>query len=362
MPDKMTSKRNSRVFPDEAAHHGESHQQQKHHATATTYRSRRNSRSPAGREETAALAGQEPEGEKKTLNTVASRDSLSAVAAAAGNSKEVVAINMAHAKGRTRSRAPHVSQSHFANSLLADAPKSASSASSDTESMASTEGLPHNFGVVIPGVYRSSYPKPEHFRFMKELKLKTMVYVYQCLALKHPPANLPLSNLLLACRTLVKKDELDHELQSFVNANGIHQIIFNMKGTKKEAIPPATMKSILQVVLDPRNYPLLIHCNHGKHRTGCVVAAVRKIEGWGVKQAIDEYVSFAEPKIRDCDIDYIRDFQPSEMRVPEASSRRFTPMQLRSFARTVVFSTMVMLLWFVSGSQLVASRNRATTH
>ena len=169
------------------------------------------------------------------------------------------------------------------------------------------------------------------------------------------------ADLATSRSTLVKKDDPDHELLSFVNVNGIHQIIFNMKGTKKEAIPPATMKSILQVVLDPRNYPLLIHCNHGKHRTGCVVAAVRKIEGWGVKQAIDEYVSYAEPKIRDCDIDYIRDFQPSEMRAPEAS-RRFTPMQLRSFARTVVFSTMVMLLWLVSGSQLVASRNRATTH
>lgn len=173
MSDKMTSKRNSRVFLDEAAHHGETNHQQKPHATATTYRSRRNSRSSAERGETAL--GQEPEDEKKTLNTMASRDSLSA-AVAASNNKETVTINMAHAKGKARVP-PTASQSHSANSILADAPKPASSASSDTESMssASTEGLPHNFGVVIPGVYRSSYPKPEHFRFMKELKLRTMV-------------------------------------------------------------------------------------------------------------------------------------------------------------------------------------------
>jgi tyrosine-protein phosphatase SIW14 len=37
-----------------------------------------------------------------------------------------------------------------------------------------------------------------------------------------------------------------------------------MKGTKKEDIPVATMKAILRVVLDRRNHPLLIHCNHGK--------------------------------------------------------------------------------------------------
>lgn len=159
--------------------------------------------------------------------------------------------------------------------------------------------------------------------------------------------------------TLVKKDELDTELQSFVNSNGIHQVIFHMKGTKKEAISPTTMKSILQVMVDPRNYPLMVHCNHGKHRTGCVIAAIRKIEGWSVKDSIEEYVSYAQPKIRDCDIDYIRDFQPSEMQTLQSS--RFTPLQVRTFARTVAFSTMVMLLWFVSGSQMMASRNRVTS-
>lgn len=37
-----------------------------------------------------------------------------------------------------------------------------------------------------------------------------------------------------------------------------------MQGTKKQAIPIKTMKSILRLVLDRRNHPLLIHCNHGK--------------------------------------------------------------------------------------------------
>lgn len=39
-----------------------------------------------------------------------------------------------------------------------------------------------------------------------------------------------------------------------------------MKGTKKEEIPIKTMKSILRLVLDRQNHPLLIHCNHGKVR------------------------------------------------------------------------------------------------
>lgn len=34
---------------------------------------------------------------------------------------------------------------------------------------------PHNFGLVIPGVYRSSYPKAEDYEFIQGLKLKTIV-------------------------------------------------------------------------------------------------------------------------------------------------------------------------------------------
>lgn len=36
-------------------------------------------------------------------------------------------------------------------------------------------GRPANFGVVVPGVYRSSYPTYEDFGFVKELGLKTIV-------------------------------------------------------------------------------------------------------------------------------------------------------------------------------------------
>jgi tyrosine-protein phosphatase SIW14 len=50
----------------------------------------------------------------------------------------------------------------------------------------------------------------------------------------------------------------------FLQKNGIRHCVFDMKGTKKEAIPIKTMKSILRMVLDRRNHPLLIHCNHGK--------------------------------------------------------------------------------------------------
>lgn len=160
--------------------------------------------------------------------------------------------------------------------------------------------------------------------------------------------------LRLNGRTLVKRDEIDHELESFTSSNGIRQVVFNMKGTKKEAIPPSTMASILRLVLDPLQYPLLVHCNHGKHRTGCVVAVVRKLSGWNLDSVLGEYKSYAMPKIRECDVDYISSFQPSSLQPLAFDPPRLSPVQTRTFFRTLLFSTFVTLVWLVSGSKLRA--------
>ncbi|KAL7931654.1 tyrosine phosphatase family domain-containing protein [Trichoderma chlorosporum] len=199
------------------------------------------------------------------------------------------------------------------------------------------EGRPINFGLVVPGVYRSSYPKKEDYAFLKGLKLKTIV-------------------------TLVKKDEPDHELESFVAANGIQQVVFNMKGTKKEPIPPTTMAAILELVLDRKNYPLMIHCNHGKHRTGCVVAVVRKLSGWGLDSVVDEYTTYASPKVRECDVEYITSFQPSSLEITlirsvNPENPRFGPLQVRSFMRTLLFTAVVTTIWLVSGSRMAVHRD-----
>ncbi|KAL7926394.1 tyrosine phosphatase family domain-containing protein [Trichoderma austrokoningii] len=204
--------------------------------------------------------------------------------------------------------------------------------------LAPMEGRPINFGLVVPGVYRSSYPKADDYDFLKGLKLKTVV-------------------------TLVKRDEIDHEFESFIGANGVQQIVFNMKGTKKEAIPASTMSSILDVVMDRRNYPLLIHCNHGKHRTGCVVAAVRKLSGWTLDSVLDEYKTYAQPKIRECDVEYITGFEPGSLNITSfrafhGESSRFTPVQVRSFMRTVLFTAFVATIWVVSGSRMVINRDK----
>ncbi|RNJ54690.1 hypothetical protein D7B24_009513 [Verticillium nonalfalfae] len=196
------------------------------------------------------------------------------------------------------------------------------------------KGRPVNFGIVVPGVYRSSYPKPEDFGFVKNLGLRTIV-------------------------TLGRKDEPDEFYANFLASNSIRHHVIEMKGTKKQSIPLMTMRDILRIVLDKQQYPLMIHCNHGKHRTGCVVAVVRKLSGWDVSNVLDEYRSFAEPKVRDCDIAYITNFAVddlSNLHVHAASMR----YRVRNFFRATVFAFCVLVLWTVSGSRISTSARNVT--
>ncbi|KAH7320818.1 tyrosine phosphatase family-domain-containing protein [Stachybotrys elegans] len=192
-------------------------------------------------------------------------------------------------------------------------------------------GRPQNFGIVLPDIYRSSYPKPEDYDFLRKINLKTIV-------------------------TLVKKDDDDSELQTFLTDNGIRQIVFNIKGTKKEAIPAEVMSNIVNTVMDQRNHPLLVHCNHGKHRTGCVIAALRRAKGWSLKSTLDEYETYAAPKIRECDVAYITAFQTSSLQGLVEDSSRLGRLQAKNFVRLIFFATLAMTVWTLSGSSLAATQ------
>ncbi|ERS94946.1 hypothetical protein HMPREF1624_08657 [Sporothrix schenckii ATCC 58251] len=209
-------------------------------------------------------------------------------------------------------------------------------------------GAPANFGFVMPGLFRGSYPKPENYDFLETLNLKTIV-------------------------TLVDKNYTD-EYRDFIDRNHITHHMFAMKGTKKEDIPLATMEAILNSVLDRRNYPLLIHCNQGRHRTGCVIAVLRKIAGWDRTAVTDEYRAYAGSKVRECDVNYIQSFALSsiekllardDLDIDEliVNSRIGGPLvgrpppttvgfRVPNFFRASFFSMTVLLIWMLSGSKM----------
>lgn len=159
-------------------------------------------------------------------------------------------------------------------------------------------GHPANFQVIAPGLYRSSYPAYPHFDALRHLQLKTII-------------------------TLVQGD-ISLDYGNFVSSEGIvhHQIPILANKDSQIYTDAETVHKVLNIVLDPSNFPLLIHCNKGRHRTGCMVACFRKITGWSLDACIDEYVTYSTPKERELDKRFIERFDPSSLK-PTAYARGF---------------------------------------
>lgn len=79
-------------------------------------------------------------------------------------------------------------------------------------------------------------------------------------------------------------------------------------------VPAATIRKALAVLLDVRKHPLLVHCNRGKHRTGCVVGCLRRLQRWSIDECLNEYTDYSAPKERASDQAFIKAFAMDEVR------------------------------------------------
>lgn len=72
--------------------------------------------------------------------------------------------------------------------------------------------------------------------------------------------------------------------------------------------PRAILKA-LEIIINTKNYPILIHSNKGKHRIGVLVGILRKLlQGWSITGIFDEYDKFAGGK-GESDIEFIEMFE-----------------------------------------------------
>ncbi|RKP09958.1 protein-tyrosine phosphatase, partial [Thamnocephalis sphaerospora] len=144
--------------------------------------------------------------------------------------------------------------------------------------------VPENFALVSPFIYRSSFPKRRNFSFLKRLGLKSIL-------------------------TLIL-EEYPEQNQKFMAESGIRLFQFGVAGNKEPFvdIPEDVICAALAVLLDRRNHPILIHCNKGKHRTGCLIGCLRKLQHWSHTSIFDEYRRYAHPKARSMDQQFIELF------------------------------------------------------
>ncbi|KHN14775.1 Putative tyrosine-protein phosphatase [Glycine soja] len=135
--------------------------------------------------------------------------------------------------------------------------------------------------MVEEGIYRSSFPRSSNFSFLESLNLRSIIYL--C------PEPYPQENL------------------EFLQSQNIRLFHFGIEG-KTDLSVSAVRDNILEavkVLIDVRNHPVLIHCNQGKHRTGCVVGCLRKLQSWCLSSVFEEYKRFAGAKYRTTDLRFI---------------------------------------------------------
>ncbi|KAL6346446.1 hypothetical protein AAG906_033242 [Vitis piasezkii] len=149
---------------------------------------------------------------------------------------------------------------------------------------------PSNFSMVEENIFRSGLPSPINFPFLETLNLRSIIYL--C------PEPYPEEN----CK--------------FLQSQNIRLFQFGIEGKKEPpvAMSTDTISEALKVLMDVRNHPILIHCKRGKHRTGCLVGCLRKLQNWCLSSVVEEYQRFAGAKSRINDMKFIETYDILSMR------------------------------------------------
>jgi tyrosine-protein phosphatase OCA1 len=132
---------------------------------------------------------------------------------------------------------------------------------------------PQNFGLVEENLYRSGQPNELNFPFLERLQLKTVLFI--------------------------APEDPNKRFLDFVDDQEItlHHLGSNSSNSW-DPISEEVVLECLELVLDPRNYPIMVMCNLGRHRTGTVIGCLRKLQRWNLSSILEEYRRYAGAKVR----------------------------------------------------------------
>ena len=128
---------------------------------------------------------------------------------------------------------------------------------------------PLNFAMVEPGIYRSGYPNPRNFSYLRGLRLKTIVYL--------------------------GAEQYRTDNTKFADEEGIKVLHIPLPGNVEPLVsaPRELLHQAVAALLDQAHHPVLVHCNKGKYRTGCIVGCFRKQSCWSLVAIFEEYHRYA---------------------------------------------------------------------
>lgn len=127
---------------------------------------------------------------------------------------------------------------------------------------------PLSFALVVPGVFRSAHPSTRNFPFLAGLALKSILYLGE--------------------------GAYPTESRAHFESAGIEVRLCPLGGNREPFVASdfATLSAALLFACDTRNQPVLVHCNKGKHRTGCFVGVLRRLSGFSLASVFQEYRLF----------------------------------------------------------------------
>ncbi|KAI9006100.1 tyrosine-protein phosphatase required for protection against superoxide stress (By similarity) [Gaertneriomyces sp. JEL0708] len=151
---------------------------------------------------------------------------------------------------------------------------------------------PLNFGIVEENLYRSGQPNELNFPFLEKLGLRTVVYL--------------------------APEEPNQRFLNFIDDQEIqfHHLGLSPSTSTWDPISEEVVLEALELMLDPGNYPMMVMCNLGRHRTGTVIGCLRKLQRWNLTSIFEEYRRYAGPKVRILNEQFIELFDTDLVRVP----------------------------------------------
>ena len=144
-----------------------------------------------------------------------------------------------------------------------------------------------NFGCVNQNYYRGAQPQKQDYASLASLGIKTVVDL--------------------------QRDGEANEMQ-MVESKGMK--FFRLEMTTTDRPDPQTVSRFLNIVNDPANQPVFVHCHGGRHRTGVMTAIYRLThDDWTADRAFAEMKEyefgkgFGHGALRDYVYDYFAGFE-----------------------------------------------------
>jgi len=147
---------------------------------------------------------------------------------------------------------------------------------------------PLNFCPVEKQLYRSGQPSIINQLFLNQLNLKTILWL---------ASEEPNDDFLDYCTSQSINIEyvgMLNEYIEFDNHNHQHQlnILLQPNINPWDSLTEPIITKALELIVDKLNYPMLVCCGMGRHRTGTVVGCLRRLQGWNLASVSEEYRRF----------------------------------------------------------------------